>query len=335
MILDQFQRPLRDLRISVTDKCNFRCPYCMPIEVYGEDYKFSPKSEVLTFEEIVRLTRLFVQAGAEKIRLTGGEPLLRKSLPVLVSALAGISGVKDLTLTTNGWFLAQQAEALKTAGLARVTVSLDSLDDRVAGKMNGRGYGVERVLEGINAAIAAGLTPVKVNVVVKRGENEDSVVKLARYFRQRGVIVRYIEFMDVGNRNGWRLDHVVPAAEIVEAINREMPLEPAERQYRGEVAERYRFRDGQGEIGVISSISQPFCGDCTRARLSTSGELITCLFAEHGANLRDPMRGGATDEELFGLISRTWNGRTDRYSELRSQQTASPGRKIEMYQIGG
>ncbi|MCH7476507.1 MAG: GTP 3',8-cyclase MoaA [SAR324 cluster bacterium] len=335
MILDQFQRPLRDLRISVTDKCNFRCPYCMPIEVYGEDYQFSPKSEVLTFEEIVRLTRLFVQAGAEKIRLTGGEPLLRKSLPVLVSALAGISGVKDLTLTTNGWFLAQQAEALKTAGLARVTVSLDSLDDRVAGQMNGRGYGVERVLEGINAAIAAGLTPVKVNVVVKRGENEDSVVKLARYFRRRGVIVRYIEFMDVGNRNGWRLDHVVPAAEIVEAISSEMPLEPAERQYRGEVAERYRFRDGQGEIGVISSISQPFCGDCTRARLSTNGELITCLFAEHGANLRDPMRGGATDEELFGLISRTWNGRTDRYSELRSQQTASPGRKIEMYQIGG
>ena len=335
MILDQFQRPLRDLRISVTDKCNFRCPYCMPIEVYGEDYNFSPKSEVLTFEEIVRLTRLFVQAGAEKIRLTGGEPLLRKSLPTLVSALAGISGVKDLTLTTNGWFLPQQAEALKTAGLARVTVSLDSLDDRVAGKMNGRGYGVERVLEGINAAIAAGLTPVKVNVVVKRGENEDSIVKLARFFRRRGVIVRYIEFMDVGNRNGWRLDHVVPAAEIVEAISSEMPLEPAERQYRGEVAERYRFRDGQGEIGVISSISQPFCGDCTLARLSTNGELITCLFAEHGANLRDPMRGGATDEELFGLISRTWNGRTDRYSELRSQQTASPGRKIEMYQIGG
>jgi cyclic pyranopterin phosphate synthase len=307
----------------------------MPIEVYGDDYKFSPKSQVLTFEEIIRLARLFVKRGADKIRLTGGEPLLRKNLLELVAQLVGIEGLRDLTLTTNGWFLAEQAQALKDAGLKRITVSVDSLDDEVFARLNGRGYGVERVLAGIDAALAVDLTPVKVNVVVKRGENEDSVLPIARYFRERGVIVRYIEYMDVGTRNRWKSDDVVTAQEIVNIIAAELPLEPASPNYRGEVAQRYRYRDGSGEIGVISSISQPFCGDCTRARLSTAGELLTCLFAHKGTNLRDPMRAGASDEELEGLIAGTWQQRTDRYSEERVWRGTAASRKIEMYQIGG
>ncbi|MCZ6627924.1 MAG: GTP 3',8-cyclase MoaA [SAR324 cluster bacterium] len=335
MVLDQFKRPLKDLRISVTDKCNFRCPYCMPIEVYGDDYEFSPKAHVLTFEEITRLAGLFVRLGADKIRLTGGEPLLRKDLPGLVAQLAALPGLKDLTLTTNGWFLAEHAKALKEAGLQRITVSLDSLDDQQFGKLNGRGYGVQRVLEGLEAALAEGLKPLKVNAVIKRGENEDAILPLARRFKDTDVVVRYIEYMDVGNRNGWRMEDVVSAQEIVSTINEEMPLEPVDPGYRGEVAKRYRYRSGKGEIGVISSITQPFCGDCTRARLSTDGELLTCLFGHKGTPLRDPMRGGASDDELLGLIENTWNRRTDRYSEERPWRTSPGNRKIEMYQIGG
>jgi cyclic pyranopterin phosphate synthase len=333
---DQFQRPLRDLRISVTDKCNFRCPYCMPIEVYGEDYEFSPKPEILTFEEIVRLTGLFARAGARKVRITGGEPLIRKGLPTLISMLTALPGVEDLTLTTNGWLLAQQAQSLKEAGLRRVTVSLDALDDETFGRMNGRGLGVQRVLDGIAAAQDAGLTPVKVNAVLKRTVNYEAICALAEHFRGTGVIVRFIEYMDVGNRNGWRLDEVIPSAEVIGEIHKRWPLEPAERNYRGEVAERYRYLDGQGEIGVISSITQPFCGDCSRGRLTTDGRFVTCLFAPDGLNLRDPLRAGASDDALLGRIASTWGARTDRYSEERTANTTIRSRrKIEMYQIGG
>ncbi len=335
-ILDQFNRPLRDLRISVTDKCNFRCPYCMPIEVYGDDYEFSPKRDILTFEEILRLIAVFAQVGTEKVRITGGEPLIRKNLPFLIQKLAGIDGIADLTLTTNGWFLPQYARQLKDAGLNRVTVSLDSLDDAVFGRMNGRGFGVERVLEGIEAALQAGLTPVKINAVVKRSDNDETILDLARHFRGTGVILRFIEYMDVGNRNGWLMDEVVPSAELIARIDAEWPLEPLEPNYAGEVATRYRYRDGGGEIGVISSITQPFCGDCVRARLTTNGQLITCLFAESGLNLRDPLRQGASDRELRQLITSTWQRRTDRYSEERFQRDRSEAkRKIEMYQVGG
>ncbi|HEX9841991.1 MAG TPA: GTP 3',8-cyclase MoaA [bacterium] len=336
MVRDRFQRPLRDLRISVTDKCNFRCPYCMPMEVYGEDYEFSPKAEILTFEEITRLARQFARAGVRKLRITGGEPLIRKDLTELIAQLAAVPGVDDVTLTTNGWFLAQQAHALKRAGLGRVTVSLDSLDEAVFGAMNGRGLGVQRVLEGIEAAVAAGLTPVKLNCVLKRSVNHEAIVSLAERFRGTDVIVRYIEYMDVGNRNGWRLDEVVPSAEVVGEIGKRWPLEPVVANYRGEVAERYRYTDGAGEIGVISSITQPFCGDCSRGRLTTDGRFVTCLFAADGRNLRDPMRAGASDEELYGLIAGAWGARTDRYSEERTANTPMrPRRKIEMYQIGG
>jgi len=333
---DSLQRPLRDLRLSVTDKCNFRCPYCMPADVYGDDYQFSPKAEILTFEEIQRLTRLFVGLGAEKIRITGGEPLIRKDLPHLIRELKEISGVKDITLTTNGWFLAEQATTLKEAGLERITVSLDSLDDGIFGAMNGRGYGPQRVLDGIAAALDAGLTPLKINMVVKRNENMADIVRIAGRFRNTGVIVRYIEFMDVGTRNGWRMDEVVPSAEVVEAIHARWPLEPVERNYVGEVAARYRYLDGAGEIGVISSITQPFCGDCTRARLTTNGQLFTCLFATEGLDLRGPMREGASDGDLLALITGQWRARQDRYSEIRTEHTNMPGRRrVEMYQVGG
>lgn len=334
-VVDKFNRPLRDVRISVTDKCNFRCPYCMPADIFGEDYQFAPKADVLSYEEIVRLARLFVRSGAEKIRLTGGEPLVRRDITELIRRLAAIEGLKDLTLTTNGWFLADMAAGLKAAGLQRITVSVDSLNPAVFAKMNGRGYEPQRVLDGIDAALAAGLSPIKVNCVVKRGENEDSIVDLARYFRPKGVIVRYIEYMDVGNRNRWRREDVVPSKEVVARIHAEFPLEPVKPNYRGEVAERYRYLDGSGEIGVISSITQPFCGDCSRARLSTDGQLITCLFADKGASLRDPMRAGATDEELLRHIQAAWGQRADRYSEQRDFLEQLRPRKIEMYQIGG
>ena len=289
---DALGRPLRDLRISVTDRCNFRCVYCMPKEVFGRDYAFLPREELLSFEEIERLARVFVAHGVEKLRLTGGEPLVRRDIERLVAKLAGIDGV-DLTLTTNGSLLPQRAQALADAGLGRITVSLDSLDDEVFRRMNDVDFPVERVLAGIEAAAAAGL-PVKVNMVVRRGLNEDSVLPMARYFRESGHILRFVEYMDVGHTNGWRLDDVVPAAELVAAIDAEMPLEPVEPAYRGEVARRWRYRDGGGEVGLIASVTQPFCGDCTRARLSADGKLYTCLFALRGHDLRALVRGGAS-----------------------------------------
>ena len=327
------RRPLRDLRISVTDRCNFRCVYCMPRDVFGRDYAFLPRAALLTFEEIERLARVFASRGVEKIRLTGGEPLLRRDLDTLVAKLARIPGL-DLTLTTNGVLLPAKAQALAAAGLRRVTVSLDSLDDDVFRAMNDADIPVERVLAGIDAAHSAGLAPVKVNTVVKRGLNEDSVLPLARHFRGSGVVLRFIEFMDVGATNGWRLDDVVPAAEIVAAIDAEWPLEPVEPDYRGEVANRYRYRDGAGEIGLIASVTQPFCRDCTRARISAEGTLYTCLFASSGHDLRAPLREGASDAELGALIDGIWSRRGDRYSELRSAETPARPR-VEMSYIGG
>ncbi len=333
MTEDRFGRPLRDLRISVTDRCNFRCVYCMPKEVFGRDYSFLPRTQLLDYEEIERLSRVFVDHGLQKIRITGGEPLVRKNLDRLVAMLAAIPGL-DLTLTTNGSLLAAQAQALRDAGLGRITVSLDSLDDEVFQAMNDVDFPVDRVLGGIDAAEAAGFSPIKVNVVVRRGLNEDSVLPMARYFRERGHILRFIEYMDVGHTNGWRLDDVVPAAEIVAAIDAELPLEPVEPGYRGEVAQRYAYRDGGGEVGVISSVTQPFCGDCTRARLSADGKLYTCLFAVRGHDLRDLLRGGASDEDLYDAVGAIWARRTDRYSELRSASTPDLP-KVEMSYIGG
>ena len=336
-ITDSFNRPLRDLRISVTDRCNFRCTYCMPAEIFGESYQFLPKSEILTFEEIARLSRLFVGLGVNKLRITGGEPLLRTNLHRLVAMLAALDPSLDLTLTTNAYLLPQQAQQLKAAGLQRITVSLDTLDDAVFREMNGRGFPVQRVLEGIAAAADVGLSPIKINAVVQKGVNDHTIVDLARYFKGSGHIVRFIEYMDVGNRNGWKWDEVTPAAEIIRRIGAELPLEPLESNYRGEVANRYRYRDGTGEIGVIASVTQPFCGDCTRARLSTDGKLYTCLFAADGLDLRGPMRDGAADTELAARIKGIWGRRADRYSEERTElaplQNDRP--KVEMYQIGG
>ena len=331
--LDTLGRPLHDLRISVTDRCNFRCVYCMPKEVFGKDYQFLPRAEILTFEEIEQLTRIFVSLGVRKVRLTGGEPLVRRDLERLVEKLARL-GDLDLTLTTNGSLLAQKVSALAAAGLKRVTVSLDSLDDATFKSMNDVDFPVAKVLAGIEAAQAAGLGPVKINMVTKRGVNEHSIVPMARYFKGTGMTLRFIEFMDVGSTNGWRLDDVVPAREIVAMIDRELPLEPVDRAYRGEVAARYRYKDGSGEIGVISSVTQPFCADCTRARLSADGSLYTCLFATQGHDLRGLVRGGASDEEITRFITDIWRVRTDRYSELRSNNTAGL-HKIEMSFIGG
>ena len=332
MLHDTLDRPLRDLRISVTDRCNFRCVYCMPKEVFGRDYHFLPRSELLTFEEIERIARVFVRLGVHKLRITGGEPLLRRDLELLVARLSSL-GDLDLTLTTNGALLAQKARALAEAGLTRVTVSLDSLEDEVFRAMNDVDFPVARVLAGIEAATAAGL-PVKVNVVVKRGQNDGSIVDVARRFRGTGDVVRFIEYMDVGGTNGWRLDDVVPADEIVRTVAAEFPLEPVGPAYRGEVAQRYRYRDGAGEIGVIASVTQPFCGDCTRARLSADGKLYTCLFAIRGHDLRAVVRSGADDQELADAVERIWTHRGDRYSELRTAET-SHLRKVEMSYIGG
>jgi cyclic pyranopterin phosphate synthase len=329
---DTFHRPLRDLRVSITDRCNFRCVYCMPKEVYGRDYAFLPRRDLLTFEEIARLAQVFAGLGVEKIRLTGGEPLIRRDVEHLVQMLAEIPGL-DLTLTTNGAALVQKAKALKDAGLGRITVSLDSLDDEVFRAMNDVDFPVQTVLDGIEEASAAGL-PVKVNVVVKRGVNEDSVLPMARHFRDRGHVVRFIEYMDVGHTNGWRLDDVVPAADIVAAIDAELPLEPLPPRYPGEVAERYRYRDGSGEIGVIASVTRPFCGACTRARLSADGSLYTCLFATTGHDLRALVRGDAGDEEIAAALGGIWRERADRYSELRSSATPDLP-KVEMSYIGG
>src|SRR5437870_1622529 len=331
---DTLSRPIRDLRISVTDRCNFRCVYCMPKEVFGRDFQFLQREELLTFEETARLARIFVAAGVEKIRITGGEPLVRRNVERLVALLAGIEGVRDLTMTTNGSLLAGKTKALRDAGLRRVTVSLDSLEDAVFKVMNDVGFPVARVLEGIEAAAAAGLRPVKVNMVVKRGVNDRSILGMASHFRGTGHILRFIEYMDVGTTNGWRLDDVVPGAEIVELIGAQWPLEPVEPNYRGEVARRYRYRDGAGEIGIVASVTQPFCRGCTRARLSADGELFTCLFAARGHDLRSMVRSGANDVQIGEHIRSIWHVRTDRYSELRSAETEGLG-KVEMSYIGG
>lgn len=333
-VKDTLQRPLRDLRISVTDRCNFRCTYCMPKEVFGRDFEFLPARLLLSFEEIARLARIFVDAGVEKIRITGGEPLVRRDLERLVAMLAALDGVRDLTLTTNGSLLAKKAQALKDAGLRRVTVSLDSLDDAVFKAMNDVEFPVARVLEGIEAARAVGLAPIKINMVVQRGVNDTSIEDMARHFHGSGATLRFIEYMDVGTTNGWRLDDVVPAAEIVARVNAVLPLEPVEPSYRGEVAQRYRYLDGGGEIGVISSVSQPFCGDCTRARLSSEGKLYTCLFGTSGYDLRTPLRNGTPDDEIAAAVRGVWTRRRDRYSELRTLDTTRL-RKVEMSHIGG
>jgi len=337
-LLDTRGRALHDLRISVTDRCNFRCTYCMPKSVFSADYAFLPQSSLLSFEEITRAVRLFVAHGVEKVRLTGGEPLLRKHLERLVAMLAGLrtaSGAPlDLTLTTNGSLLARKAQALRDAGLTRVTVSLDALDDATFRAMNDVDFPVGDVLDGIDAAARVGFGPVKINMVVKRGVNDSQVVPMATRFRGTGHIVRFIEFMDVGASNGWRLDDVVPSRDLVAAIDSVHPLEPAQPNYPGEVAGRWRYRDGLGEIGVISSVTQPFCGDCSRARLSTEGRLYTCLFATAGHDLRALLRGGHTDAQIGGALALLWQRRSDRYSEIRSSRTAGL-RKIEMSYIGG
>ena len=329
--MDVLGRPLRDLRISVTDRCNFRCVYCMPKEIFGRDYQFLPRAQLLDYEEIERLARAFVANGVRKIRITGGEPLVRRHVERLVEMLSALD--VDLTLTTNGTLLPQKAQALADAGLRRVTVSLDSLDDDTFRAMNDVGVPVQRVLDGIDAAAAAGL-PVKVNAVVKRGLNDDGIVDLARHFRGTGHVLRFIEYMDVGHTNGWRLDDVVSAEEILARIGDEFPLEPVEASYRGEVAKRWRYVDGQGEVGVIASVTQPFCGDCTRARLSAEGQLYTCLFAVRGHDLRALVRSEADDAELEAAIAAVWTRRIDRYSELRTEKTAELP-KIEMSYIGG
>ncbi|MCP4357868.1 MAG: GTP 3',8-cyclase MoaA [Chloroflexi bacterium] len=332
---DTFNRPLRDLRISVIDKCNFRCPYCMPADIFGADYDFLTKSQLLSDDEIVRLAGLFARLGVSKFRLTGGEPLIRPKLPKLVARLAQIPDIEDLALTTNGFYLAKYAPALQAAGLHRLTISLDSLDDRVFLEMNGRKSTLAHVLNGLAAAEAAGFTRLKINCVVKKGINDHTIVDLARYFKGTGHIVRFIEYMDVGNLNGWQLDDVVTAEEILQAIDAEMPLEPALPNYVGEVAVRYRYLDGSGEIGLVTSVTKPFCGDCSRARLSSAGEYYTCLFAHHGTDLRQPLRDGASDADMLALIGGVWQRRKDRYSELRTSFTHIPMKGAEMYRLGG
>ncbi|HSJ27768.1 MAG TPA: GTP 3',8-cyclase MoaA [Acidimicrobiia bacterium] len=333
-LVDVRRRPVRDLRISVTDRCNFRCTYCMPKEIFSRDYEFLDRHDLLSFEEIERVARSFARHGVTKIRLTGGEPLLRKGIEDLIGRLASIDGVTDLTLTTNGSLLARKAIKLAEAGLDRVTVSLDSMDDDVFMAMNDVGFPVAKVLEGIEAAAEAGLTPIKVNMVVKRGVNDASVVDVAEHFRGTGHIVRFIEYMDVGTTNGWALDEVVSAEEIVRRVGERFPLLPAEPNYVGEVANRWRYADGAGEIGVIASVTQPFCGDCTRVRLSAEGSIYTCLFASTGTDFRALLRERGSDADLDALVRSVWSGRTDRYSEIRSRATRARTR-IEMSYIGG
>ncbi|MGH2446974.1 MAG: GTP 3',8-cyclase MoaA [Candidatus Limnocylindria bacterium] len=333
-VLDTLGRPMRDLRVSVTDRCNFRCLYCMPKEVYGRDHAFLPRADVLDFTEIERVVRASVALGVRKVRLTGGEPLVRRNLESLVGMLAGIEGIDDLTLTTNASLLASKAQALADAGLHRVTVSLDALDDDTFKRMNDVAFPVSRVLDGIAAAEEAGLGPIKLNAVIRRGLNEHAIEDLAGHFRGTAHTMRFIEYMDVGTTNGWRLDDVVPAAEVIAAIDARWPLKPVAPGYRGEVAQRYRYRDGGGEVGVISSVTQPFCGDCTRARLSADGQLYTCLFATSGHDLRSVLRAGATDASLADALRLIWTGRSDRYSELRTLDTVDLP-KVEMSFIGG
>ncbi|HEY9460005.1 MAG TPA: GTP 3',8-cyclase MoaA [Paralcaligenes sp.] len=337
-VLDTRNRPLRDMRISVTDRCNFRCTYCMPREVFGSDYQFMPHASLLTFEEITRIVRASVALGVEKIRLTGGEPLLRKNLETLVEMLARLQTPQgkpvDLTLTTNGTLLAKKAQALKDAGLARVTVSLDALDENLFARMSDSQVGVKTILRGIDEAARVGLAPVKINMVVQKGVNEDQLVPMARHFRHSGHILRFIEFMDVGTTNGWNLAQVLTGAQILKIVGAEFPLDPVPAAYRGEVAVRWRYVDQAGEIGVITSVSQPFCADCTRIRLSPDGKLFLCLFATHGHDLRALVRGNASDEQIAARLATVWMGRDDHYSELRGKETLKE-KKIEMSYIGG
>jgi cyclic pyranopterin phosphate synthase len=341
LLSDRRGRPLRDLRISVTDRCNFRCSYCMPKDVFDSSYHFLPQKSLLTFEEITRLAGLFAAHGVHKIRLTGGEPLLRKGLEDLVAMLAALRGVDglplDITLTTNGSLLARKARALKAAGLSRVTVSLDALDDQVFRRMNDMDFPVGEVLDGIAAARDAGLAPIKVNMVVQRGVNDHEVLPMAEHFRGSGIVLRFIEYMDVGATNGWRMDQVLPSAELLQRLQKAWPLEPLDPSAPGETAERWRYADGAGEIGLISSVTQAFCGDCNRARLSTEGKLFMCLFASRGHDLRALLRGGRSDEEISTVIDELWGQRDDRYSELRgAQQAGAPTeRRVEMHYIGG
>ena len=333
-ILDKFQRPFRDLRVSVTDRCNFRCPYCMPAEIYGERYQFLPRNDLLTFEEITRIVNITVSLGVKKVRITGGEPLVRQDVEKLVSMISRINGVEDLAMTTNAYLLSGIAQTLKDAGLHRITVSMDSIDDDVFQRMNGRGFGTAKVMNGIDSAKRAGFNPIKINAVVQKGINDHTLVDLAKWCRDNGHIPRFIEYMDVGTLNEWKLDEVLPADEIVRIIGEELPVEQLNPAYVGEVARRYRYLDDKGEFGVISSVTQPFCGDCTRLRLSPEGRLVTCLFAESGTDLREPMRNGATDEQVSDIIQGTWSVREDRYSEERTTMNEPRG-KVEMYHIGG
>ncbi|HET7268286.1 MAG TPA: GTP 3',8-cyclase MoaA [Oleiagrimonas sp.] len=335
-IRDALDRPLHDLRISVTDRCNFRCTYCMPKELFGADHAFLPRASLLDFEEITRLARLFANLGVRKLRLTGGEPLVRHDLERLVAMLAGVQGIDDISLTTNGSLLtAAKAEALREAGLKRITISLDALDDATFQAINSVGFAVERVLAGIDHAAAAGLAPVKINMVVRHGVNDHAIEAMAEHFRGSGHILRFIEYMDVGNANGWRLDEVTTAREILERIGAHWPLEPVAPNYAGEVARRWRYRDGAGEIGVIASVTQPFCGGCTRARLSAEGALYTCLFAGSGTDLRSLLRDGCSDADISERLADVWHRRRDRYSEQRGEHTGAARKKIEMSYIGG
>ncbi len=336
-VRDTLGRPLRDLRISVMDRCNFRCPYCMPEDIYDRNFRFLSSRERLSFSEIVRLTRLFARMGACKLRITGGEPLLRASLADLIGDLSRLEGVEDIALTTNGVLLAQHAAALTAAGLDRVTVSLDAVDEELFRRMSGGRGRLQAVLDGISEARTAGLNPVKINAVIQRGVNDGHVLELVEFFRGTGMILRLIEYMDVGTINNWSASQTVPAAEIVEMIHGRWPLRALEANYHGEVARRYEFVDGQGELGFITSVSQPFCGSCNRARLSSDGRLYTCLFASEGLDLRGPMRDGATDDALLDLMRGRWSRRADRYSELRNPRRPSVagGKKVEMYYIGG
>ena len=334
-------RPVRDLRISVTDRCNFRCTYCMPAEIFGEKYEFLPRPHILSFEEIERLAKIFAHAGVSKLRITGGEPLVRANLPELISNLSAIDGIEDIAMTTNGYLLAKYAQELKDAGLNRLTISLDSIDEDIFKKMSGRPQGPKNTLEGIKVASELGFDPIKINVVVQRGVNDNTLIDTARYFKGTGAIVRFIEFMDVGTKNGWELSQVVTSKEVVDMIDAKFPLEAIDANYDGEVASRYRYLDGEGEIGVISSVSEPFCGSCSRARLSTDGKLVTCLFASGGTDLKTALRSDASDADIAGIIAKVWTGRDDRYSDLRSKDTefnddsSSDGDKVEMYYIGG
>ena len=340
-ITDKLDRPVRDLRISVTDRCNFRCTYCMPAEIFGEKYEFLPRPHILSFEEIKRLAKIFAFAGVSKLRITGGEPLVRANLPELISGLSSIDGIDDIAMTTNGYLLAKYAQELKDAGLNRLTISLDSINEDIFKKMSGRTQGPKNTLEGIKIASELGFDPIKINVVVQRGVNDNTLVDTARYFKGTGAIVRFIEFMDVGTKNGWELSQVVTSEEVIDMIGAKFPLEAIEANYDGEVASRYRYLDGEGEIGVISSVSDPFCGSCSRARLSTDGKLVTCLFATGGIDLKSALRSDASDADIAEIIAKVWNGRDDRYSDLRSKNTefntgsSVDGDKVEMYYIGG